>query len=563
MGEGVQVMTDGAAGDSGDTEGAAFDHAVDEYLEHLFAESPVGATYVGLTEHDHRLSDATAEGFARHNRTEEAWLARMLAVDETALTESQQIDLALLRAKLGSGVATADFAHWRRSVRPYLENGVFELFVHGIRPEEEATAAAVARLAQVPDMLAAGRANLTPELADPELTAQWGVRNAQAQAAFMRQGLGAFVADETLRRRLEAAGVVAAEAYDEFAEHVSGLAAKATGSFAYGQARYDAVLRIGEGFDFGAQDVRRMGFEEIERLDRAMSALAERISGNPQWRTIGQRPEDHPDSMEAMLAAYREETARARAFVVEHGIVPLPPDEACAVEPSPLFMRAAAPVASYSPPAYYGPPSNGTFNVPFAPDGAGPEEQLSRLRGNSFMQIPAVTVHEAYPGHHLHFAAAGGTNVLRQVLTSTYLVEGWGLYVEQMMGEQGYYLSDTARLGQLAARLFRAGRMVVDTSLHLGEMSIEEAITFMVQRCDLPEPMARGEVLRYCAWPTQASAYLTGAMEIERMARRWVTGNHGTLPEFHQALVTSGKLPLGVAARAIGLAAPTMPEGVR
>jgi uncharacterized protein (DUF885 family) len=477
----------------------------------------------------------------------------MHAVDETALTEPQQIDLALLKAVLGSSVATADFSSWRRSVRPYLENGVFELFVHGARPEDEATAAAVARLAQVPDMLAAGRDNLSPELADPGLTAQWGVRNAQAQAAFMRQGLGAFVADPGLRQQLEAAGATAAVAYDEFAEHVAALAATATGSFAFGEARYDAVLRIGEGFDFGAHDVRRMGHEELDRLDCEMSALAERISGDRDWRTIGQRPEDHPASMEAMLAAYREETARARAFVAEQGIVPLPPDETCAVEPSPLFMRAAAPVASYSSPAYFGPPSKGTFNVPFAPDGASPEEQESRLRGNSFMQIPAVTVHEAYPGHHLHFAAATGTNLLRQVLTSTYMIEGWGLYVEQMMGEQGYYRSDTARLGQLAARLFRAGRMVVDTSLHLGDMTIEEAITFMAERCDLPEPMARGEVLRYCAWPTQASAYLTGAMEIERMAGRWAAGGHGTLPEFHQALVTSGKLPLGVAARAIGL----------
>jgi uncharacterized protein (DUF885 family) len=134
------------------------------------------------------------------------------------------------------------------------------------------------------------------------------------------------------------------------------------------------------------------------------------------------------------------------------------------------------------------------------------------------------------------------------------MVEGWGLYVEQMMGEHGFYATPEVRLGQLSMRLFRAGRIVVDTSLHLGEMSMDEATTYMVDRCGFPRPTARGEVLRYCATPTQASAYLTGALEIERMAQQWTSGGLGTLAQFHDALARSGKLPLGVAAQAIGLA---------
>jgi uncharacterized protein (DUF885 family) len=262
---------------------------------------------------------------------------------------------------------------------------------------------------------------------------------------------------------------------------------------------------------------------------------------------------DHPADMDDLLRSYREETARARDFVRAQGIMGVPEGEDCAVEPAPLFLRAAAPVASYFPPPYYGPPSRGTFNVPFTPDGASPEEQESRLRSNSFFEIPGVTAHEAYPGHHLHFVVSTGASALRQVLTSTYMIEGWGLYVEQMMGEQGYYRTPEARLGQLSMRLFRAGRIVVDTSLHLGEMSMEEATTFMSERCGFPRPTAAREVLRYCSHPTQASAYLTGALEIERMAGQWVEQGLGSLAQFHDALTRSGKLPLGVAARAIGL----------
>jgi uncharacterized protein (DUF885 family) len=133
------------------------------------------------------------------------------------------------------------------------------------------------------------------------------------------------------------------------------------------------------------------------------------------------------------------------------------------------------------------------------------------------------------------------------------MIEGWGLYVEKMVGEHGFYPTPEARLAQLSMRLFRAGRIVVDTSLHLGEMGVDEATTYMAQQCGFPVPTAHREVLRYCSYPTQASSYLTGALEIERMARDWTEAGLGSLAAFHDALTRSGKLPLGVAARAIGL----------
>jgi uncharacterized protein (DUF885 family) len=533
----------------------AFDDAVAAYLAEHFEERPTEASFFGLTEHDHRLGDATATGHARRRDATAAWLERFTRVDPATVTPDQAVDLSLLRASLGAKVATAGFESWRRNATAYCDNGIFELFVHGTRPETEATAAALERLSQVPATLQAARDNLDPALVDAELLRQWGIPNVAAQATFMRHGLGTLVVGDDARRRLGAAGAEAATAYEAYVDYLGELAGRAGGSFVYGEALYDAVLQIGEGFTFGARQVRQMGQEQMALLDDEMSALATTISGTPDWRTVVTALRgEHPRSMDDLLQCYRRETERARRFVSEHGLASLPDGESCAVEPAPLFLRAAAPVASYFSPASFGPPSRGTFNVPFTPDGASAAEQEARLRSNAFFEIPGVTAHEAYPGHHLHFAVARGANALRQVLSSTYMVEGWGLYVEKMMGQHGYYPSDQARLGQLSMRLFRAGRMVVDTSLHLGDMTPGEATTFMVERCGFPQPTARGEVLRYCAHPTQASAYLTGALEIERMAGRWAAAGLGTLPQFHDALLASGKLPLGVASQAIGLA---------
>jgi len=68
----------------------------------------------------------------------------------------------------------------------------------------------------------------------------------------------------------------------------------------------------------------------------------------------------------------------------------------------------------------------------------------------------------------------------------------------------------------------------------------------MSTRCSLSRDTARAEVLRYCAWPTQASSYLTGALEIDRMRRRWADESRGTLREFHDRAAGSGRLPLGL-----------------
>jgi len=543
-------------------EGGDFDGAVAQFLREYLEAEPVGASFYGLTEWDGLLPDLTAAGFREREAAAQRWLERFTGWPEagpetgSGLTPDQRTDLALLRAHLGQAVATADFAAWQRSPTIYLENGVFELFVHGTRDEAAAVEAAVQRMAQVPTALQAGRHNLDPALVDAELLRQWAIPNAAAQASFMREGLAGFVTDPVRRAELEQAGAAAATAYDEYVDYLGDLAERATGSFVFGEEHYDAVLRLGEGFEFGARTLREMGREQVESLTARMAALAQEIDGTPDWTAVINRlRDDHPATMEALLEAYRLETDRARDFVRTTGLMSIPEGESCAVEPAPLFLRAAAPVASYFPPASFGPPTRGTFNVPFTPDGASAEEQEARLRSNSFFEIPGVTAHEAYPGHHLHFAASQGTNALRQVLHSTYMVEGWGLYVENMMGEQGYYESPAVRLGQLSMRLFRAGRIVVDTSLHMGEMSMEEATTFMAERCGFPVPTAHREVLRYCSYPTQASAYLTGALEIERMASEWTESGKGTLADFHDALTRSGKLPLGVAARAIGLMA--------
>ena len=119
------------------------------------------------------------------------------------------------------------------------------------------------------------------------------------------------------------------------------------------------------------------------------------------------------------------------------------------------------------------------------------------------------------------------------------------------MRRKGFFTDPRHELCQVDARLFRAARIVVDTSLHMGEMTVEEAVTFMSTKASLSEPTARAEVGRYCTWPTQASSYLTGALEIDRIHDLWMAQSRGSLREFHDTIAGSGMLPIALAERAV------------
>jgi uncharacterized protein (DUF885 family) len=541
-----------------------FESLAAEFFDETAAANPADASLHGLTEWDHELEDLSEPAIVARHRRDQHWLQAFAALDPSTLTAEQAIDRDLVVARLGARINNFDFDSWRRSPEQYLGSGVFQLFVHGTRPQAEAVAAAVDRLARVPGNLEAAKQNLRADLASADLLKRELV-SIRGQAAFLRNELGAFVNDEGLRGKLLEAALPVADAYDDLAEFVEQLVPKAVGSFAFGERRYNTVLQQAEQLHYDVRELRQVGERELAAVEAQLAEVATRMSGSPDWmKAVDELQGKHARDLPGLLEEYRALTARTRQFIIDRDLMTLPPGEECVVAPAPSFFRAIA-VPSYFPAAAFGPPSPGTFNVPFTPDGAGAADIEERLRSNASYENASVTAHEAYPGHHAHFVRMAAAGRIRQFLTSSYFVEGWALYTEKMMYEQGFYLNDGEVLGHLVARLMRAARVVVDTSMHIGEMSLDEVHGFMRDRVGLPDTVARAEALRYAAWPTQASGYLTGALAIEAMAKQWTESGKGTLKQFHDAITASGALPLGLAAQAIGLgdAAPNAPGATR
>jgi uncharacterized protein (DUF885 family) len=533
---------------------AGIDDLLAAFFDRELEDSPVAASALGIDGYDDRLGEYDAAAFERRAAADRQWRDRFAALADDDLDDVHRLDRDLVLSTLRGRVAMEDWAVWRRNPDTYLNpglSGVFTLFLHRLHPEGELAASAAARLRQVPAILDAGRANLDPSLVSP-VFAERAKGQCAAAVTYSRDLLPAEVAhDDDARRALAEAGAIAADAYERFGAFLDELVSTASGAFAVGEDRYTTLLQQRELLDLDTSALTARGHEQYDELAAEMSELTERIDGSRDWRAlVGRLNLDHPPTPDDMRATYETWTARARAFLVEHDLVTLPDGEECLVTPSPHFQRPILAVASYSLPPPFRPTRTGHFFVPYPPDGTPDDAVQRRLESNNFSEIPTVSVHEAYPGHHWHLVCAKESGrPVRSLLRSAFFAEGWALYAERMMRSQGFFTDPRHELMHLKDRLFRAARIVVDTGLHTGELTFEDAVAFMMGRAGLPEPTARAEVGRYCSWPTQASSYLTGSLEIERMQRAWP----GSLKDFHDRIARLGCMPVALHERGLGL----------
>ena len=538
---------------------SSFAELADRFLKEEFETSPVAASALGLSEYDERLDDLSAAAIASKEASDAEWLVRFRAVPDDGQSPDEQIDRDLLISILRGREILRPHRMWQRQPATYLNpgsSGVFSLFLHRMRPERELAEAARARLEQVPANIEAGIANLDFSLV-PAVYLERGIGQSAATARYARELVQNEVQDPTQRTAVAAAGARAAAAIDRFTAHLEANRGQARGDWAVGEEIYSALLKEKELLPYDARALRERGREQYDLLAAEARAVAHEISGDDDWVGLLDRLNKvHAADPEGMRREYEEWTERARTFLRDRGLVTLPKGERCLVEPSPHFQRPVLAVASYNRPPAFSDSLVGHFFVPFPPDGTPEAEVQQRLEGNSSAGIPTTAVHEAYPGHHWHLVMAhANPSRVRQVYSTSYFSEGWALYAERMMREQGFFEDPKHVLYQFEATIFRAARVVVDTSLHMGEMTFDEAVRFMIEKGNLTEPNAKAEVGRYCSWPTQASSYLTGMLEILDIRTRWLArkgrNDIPALREFHDAITSSGALPTSLAERAI------------
>lgn len=164
-------------------------------------------------------------------------------------------------------------------------------------------------------------------------------------------------------------------------------------------------------------------------------------------------------------------------------------------------------------------------------------------------ELPALSAHEAVPGHHLQIALAQemrGQPAFRKDYYATAFGEGWGLYAERVAGEAGLYLTPYERFGALSYEMWRACRLVADTGLHWYGWSRAQAESCFKDNTALSPLNIETEVTRYIGWPGQATAYKIGELKIRSLREKAERklGADFNIRTFHDAVLEKGALPL-------------------
>jgi uncharacterized protein (DUF885 family) len=233
---------------------------------------------------------------------------------------------------------------------------------------------------------------------------------------------------------------------------------------------------------------------------------------------------------------------RARQHLIDHNLVSVPDDERIDIVATPVYLRNVVPFAAYFEPAIFDPRPKGIYIV--TPSVGGDPRAM---REHNFASISNTSIHEAYPGHHLQLDRARRNRSLTRLETDApEFVEGWGMYSELMMREQGFDAGPAFRVILHTDAIWRACRMILDIRMHRGELTIAEATDFLAEQTNFERSNAGAEVSWYTYRPTYPLSYLLGRTLLLglRADEEQRLGGAFDLKTFHDTLLANGSLPV-------------------
>jgi hypothetical protein len=525
---------------------------VRSHLDLRWHLDPVEASGAGRFEFDDRLGSFGVDDVQEHLA---AMRSLANALEELSLdTLDDEIDCTALLNQLRATMHVLE--HERPHVRnpefwvSHVFEGLHLLLLDTDRPLEHRKRAAASRVAQIPALLAAAEETLADcpaPLVDvglsmllhgqgllDEVGAQLGL---DGDPGFVAGRDGAHAAMRGLEAFLEA------------------NRSSWCGDVAIGEESFEHRLQFEHACGYSAAELFKYGSDLATTVRAELDDLARQIDGKRSWPDVLERLRETHPSASSLVGEYGDAMERARRFLQERQLVSLPEGQLDIVE-TPPFLIPLVPFAAYRSSGAFSPSASGVFYVS-APSGTLPPTRQDRLlRDHCSCSIAPTAVHEGYPGHHVHFLSARRQpRLLRQFMGTPVTYEGWALYCEEMMGEQGFYESPEERFFQRVALLWRVVRIALDVGVHTMKLSYDAAVQTLVDHLHISRSAAESEVRRCCAQPTTLSSYAVGRRELLHLRRdyRASAGGAFTPRDFHDTVLDLGGLPISLMRWAMGL----------
>ncbi len=490
----------------------------------------------------------SADAFLQDIAADRQLLEQVRAVDAGELSNEERIDQRLMTGLLETAIYSAEKNRpWENDGSIYVPaNQIGRLLQAGqAQTVEQQIAALQVLLRQIPDRIAAGKRNLrNPPRRFTEaaiFTTQGTITSLKNDAASLAPQTA--TAEDGFVEALEAA----LQSLDEYRIFLQDdLLARSTGSWAIGKEHYDYILQHRWFLNADADDILARGLRAFEETEALAQEVSERIEPGKHWSEVYEHLKDQHPRADRIKEAYQEKIDAAQAFVIAHRIVTLPAGERVITVDTPPALRRSSPFGTFQSVDRFSEDLEGRLVLTPIEDWMTPQQQAERLRSHHDAWIPIIAVHEAYPGHHVAaLKTRENPRLLRKVVQEAIFSEGWGLFTEELMYEQGFLHGDDVRLTQLRNRLWRAARVILDVSLHTGRMTFEEAVDFLAEKVRFERYAAELEVGMYTVRPTYVLGYLIGMQEIMAIRAEYVEkyGEPSPPSRFYDQLLRVGALP--------------------
>ncbi|MGH7864926.1 MAG: DUF885 domain-containing protein, partial [Candidatus Binataceae bacterium] len=519
---------------------------------------PERATYVGEHRYDGRVDDLTRGGIAAIVAHAKRWRRTFTALDAKSLSAPNEADREWLLARLDG------YLLWNEQLRSYETDpsmylptsGVYSLVIRDFAPLEKRMQLVTARAKASLAKLEAARVNLIAKRT-AKISVEIALAELDGSLRFLRTDLPKLfdsIAEGPEKREFAAANrnlIAQTRAYEHWLR--TDLLATASGNYAIGADAYRRMLRDSDLVDTPLEELERVGARELGRLHKRMVETAAKIDPGKTPAEVIEAVTANPPPAGKVLPTVAAGLAKLRDYVRAKKIATIPSEVLPIVRETPPFRRATT-FASMSTPGPFEKATEAYFYVTLPDPSWPPQRQGQLLRFYAPPTISDTSVHEAYPGHYVQFLNNRlNPDLVRALYSSGANAEGWALYCEEMMLDEGLHDGDPRyRLVQIQMALMRAVRYLVGLHMHTGGMTVDEAAALFEKRAYMTPNNARMEALR----GTQDPGYLRyqlGKLMILKL-REDVRSREGPsfeLGRFHDRFLREGALPIKLIRRAM------------
>lgn len=550
---------------------SAFTQAEDK-LDALLSEiwqfelriDPIMATSLGVHQYDHLLPDISAKGLEQQWQQAKSYLKALDNMASTPLDNDSRINLIMQRYRLQDLVDQYEYqAHLIPITSEYGFHSSLAFLPRTSKfNSEQDYQNYLSRLRAFPDyfrqQMAWMREGLRIGLTQPRIvlngfeeTALAFVHNDPKDSIFYQPfaNLGSLPEAQAAALQKQAQAVIrelvmpAYQAFHAFLinEYLprskSDIAAK---SWPRGEEYYQNRVRYYTTTDMQADAIHQLGLAEVKRIRDEMQVVMQAAGFTGEHAQFIEFLRTDPQ----FYATSAEQLIKEATYLAKMADAALPQ----LFRLLPRTPYGVAPVPESIAPKY----TTGRYISPSRDDQPGYYwVNTYALDKRPLYQLPALTLHEAVPGHHLQNALAREMTHLPPVRRYTYISafgEGWGLYSEYLGKEIGFYRTPYEEFGRLSYEMWRACRLVVDTGMHMMGWSRQQAIDFMLENTALSAHNVTTEIDRYISWPAQALSYKIGEITIKslRAKAQQQLGSDFDVREFHDVILQNGSIPLDV-----------------